>query len=515
MGKVFDIRIRKQLKPMNNTYKLYLIIALMGLGRSGFTCLSHGQSADALINKLVEKGILTQKEGQDLLAETAPSTNLLSASKWKLNDAIKNITLFGDVRFRYEHRSAQNFPAETGDPQSAYYRERFRYAVRLGLRGDLFDDFYYGLRLETSSNPRSPWATFGDDTANKSNSNFGTPSAKNSDGINIGQVYLGWHPTSWFDITVGKMPMPLYTTPMIWDSDINPEGAVEKFKLPLGNAELFANFGQFLYQDMDPDTATPSSDTFLLAWQVGVNAKLTKDISIKAAPALYSYTGVGHTNSNDQALGEHQVFTGQGFAGGNLNNVTINGVAFNQSAINDLLVFELPAEVNFKVGKYGARVFGDFAYNLYGDDRARAAFAAAPLTTLTIGNVTAPAGLARAYTGEDKAYQIGAAFGNLGLVYGQTSKKNTWEARAYWQHIEQYAVDVNLIDSDFFERSNEEGVYAALAYSITDGILGTFRYGYAHRINKDLGTGGINPDLPVLNPINNYHILQFDLTWRF
>src|SRR5690349_696523 len=164
MGKVFDIRIRKQLKPMNNTYKLYLIIALMGLGRSGFTCLSHGQSADALINKLVEKGILTQKEGQDLLAETAPSTNLLSASKWKLNDAIKNITLFGDVRFRYEHRSAQNFPAETGDPQSAYYRERFRYAVRLGLRGDLFDDFYYGLRLETSSNPRSPWVTFGDDT---------------------------------------------------------------------------------------------------------------------------------------------------------------------------------------------------------------------------------------------------------------------------------------------------------------------------------------------------------------
>jgi hypothetical protein len=76
-------------------------------------------------------------------------------------------------------------------------------------------------------------------------------------------------------------------------------------------------------------------------------------------------------------------------------------------------------------------------------------------------------------------------------------------------------VEVNLIDSDFFERANEEGVYGALAYSFTDGIIGTFRYGYAHPINKDLGTGGINPDLPVLNPINNYHILQLDLTWRF
>ena len=118
--------------------------------------------------------------------------------------------------------------------------------------------------------------------------------------------------------------------------------------------------------------------------------------------------------------------------------------------------------------------------------------------------------------GEDKAYQIGLGFGNLGLVYGQTSKKNTWEARAYWQHIEQYAADVNLIDSDFFEgRANLEGVYTAIAYSFTDSIIGTVRYGYAHRINNNLGTGGSNPDLPVLNPVNQYHLLQLDVTWRF
>jgi hypothetical protein len=106
--------------------------------------------------------------------------------------------------------------------------------------------------------------------------------------------------------------------------------------------------------------------------------------------------------------------------------------------------------------------------------------------------------------------------GNLGLVYGQTSKKNTWEARAYWQHVEQYAADVNLLDSDFFEgRANLQGVYAAFAYSFTDNIIGTVRYGYATRINNNLGTGGSNPDLPGLNPIRNYHLLQLDLTWRF
>jgi len=65
--------------------------------------------------------------------------------------------------------------------------------------------------------------------------------------------------------------------------------------------------------------------------------------------------------------------------------------------------------------------------------------------------VTSQTGLAHAFTQENMAYQIGFGLGNLGLVYGQTSKKGTWEARTYWQHVEQYAVDVNLIDSDFFE----------------------------------------------------------------
>jgi hypothetical protein len=296
-------------------------------------------------------------------------------------------------------------------------------------------------------------------------------------------------------MTVGRMPMPLYVSPLLWDSDINPEGAAEKFKYGVGDVDFFATFGQFLYQDSNPDHGIPSSDTFILAWQLGANVKLNKHLSFKIAPAIYNYTGVGQNN------GLNTPFSGQG-----LNGLNPNTNGFNQNGINNLLVLETPAEFNFKVGRYNARVFGDFAYNFEGADRARAAVRA-----------TAPGGgLTQAYTDENKAYQVGFGFGNLGLVYGQTSKKNTWEARAYWQHIEQYAADVNLIDSDFFEgRANLEGIYTAVAYSITDGIIATVRYGYANPINKNLGTGGSNLDLPVLNPIKNYNLLQLDVTWRF
>lgn len=461
-------------------------VSLAALGIALITAAGQTSPSEALVNKLVQKGILTESEAKELMSE-GTSTNAAAASKWKLSDSIKSISLYGDVRFRYEYRGADNAPG-SGASGSTYERERFRYAVRLGLRGDLYDDFYYGLRVETSSNPRSPWVTFGDDSNP-------TPSAKNSDTLAIGQVYLGWRVADWLELTVGKMPMPLYVTPMIWDSDINPEGAAEKFKHSIGNVDLFATFGQFMYQDSNPDNSTPSADTFLLAWQVGASVKLAKDVSFKVAPVLYTYTGQGQNN------GLNQPFSGQG-----LNGLNPNTTGFNQNGINDLLVLETPAEFNFKLGQRNARFFGDFAYNFSGDSRARAAVGA-----------TAPEGdLPYAVTGQNKAYQVGFGYGNQGLVYGQTSKKNTWEARLYWQHIEQYAADVNLLDSDFFEgRANLEGIYTALAYSITDSIIGTVRYGYARRINNSLGTGGNNSDLPVLNPVNNYNLVQLDLTWRF
>jgi len=472
--------------------RIIVIRALLWVGSLAFYAAGLAQTPDPALNALVKKGFLTEKEAKD--AWTESQSNLVNEaqmrmdeSKWKISDAIKSINLFGDLRFRYEYRGAANTPG-SGASGDTYYRERFRYALRIGIRGDLFDDFYYGLRVETSSNPRSPWVTFGDDTNP-------TPSAKNSDGIAVGQAYLGWRPNNWFEITVGRMPQPLYVTPMIWDTDINPEGFAEKFKYSVGNVDLFATLGQFDYQNVNPANSAVTSDPFLLAWQLGANFKLPKDTSFKIAPVLYTYTGAG------QSSGLGQPFSGQGILGLNPNTV-----GFNQNGINDLLILEVPAEFNFNVGRYKSRVFGDFAYNFSGDSRARAAVSA-----------TAPGGnLPYAVLGQNTAYQVGLALGNLGLVYGQTSKKNTWEGRVYWQHVEQYAADVNLLDSDFFEgRANLQGVYVAFAYSITGGIIGTARYGYAQPINNNLGTGGNNPDLPVLNPIKYYNLFQLDLTWRF
>lgn len=477
-----------------------------GFGVGAYAQPSAPQS-DPVVDALIQKGILSQDEAAKIEAEIAArQSNSLNqaampASKWKIADTIKNIQLFGDVRFRYEYRGADNLQ---GASPSTFYRERFRYAFRAGIRGDLFDDFNYGIRVETSTNPRSPWATFGNNTTGGSV----TPSDKAQSGINVGQLYLGWHPADWFEMTIGRMPMPLYVTPMVWDSDINPEGAFEKFKYNIGDVNLFADFGQFDYQDPGSATEVPSGDTFILAWQAGASAKINSTLSIKAAPVLYTYTGHGTSG------GLNLDYTGEGNATGGNPNFG-GGAAFNQNGINDLLVLEAPVEFNFELphtplGPLHARLFGDFAYNIDGDKRAEAA--------------TTTAGLPHTYKNDVKAYQVGFGIGSAGpvygptqgLVYGSTSKKNTWELRTYWQHIEQYSLDVNLIDSDFFEgRANLEGIYTSFAYSFTDSIIGTLRYGHADRINNNLGTGGNNLDLPGLNPIRNYNLFQADITWRF
>ena len=136
------------------------------------------------------------------------------------------------------------------------------------------DDFFFGLRLETSASARSTNVTFGDDAG---------PFGKTSDAINVGQLYVGYRGIRDVTLTAGRMPNPFVTTSMVWDGDINPEGLAQQYKhtfnLTFGGGsaaaadyskdgkgaapaisepykmsiEVFANFGQFVYDDSNPE----------------------------------------------------------------------------------------------------------------------------------------------------------------------------------------------------------------------------------------------------------------------
>jgi hypothetical protein len=559
-----------------------LLLAPTMLVASHATAADSAPSSDLLLNLFVEKGYVSKSEAdkvkaeaekrqaelnqyketaaalkaetEELRAEVATlraqadfsSTNDLPAlEKSKMSNALDKMVFFGDIRLRYESREAT-------DPKGGKISlSRERYSVRLGLRGDVFENFSYGVKLESSSNPRSSFNTFGNSSSG--GSTYQGPFGKSTAGLNISQAYISWQHDDWVNITFGKMPNPLYVTPMVWSSSINPEGAAETFKSTVGEADLFATFGQFIYEDTNPNQASPGyfgvqniqnpgnlysgngTPIFLLAWQAGLNYHFTKDISLKVAPVFYYYSGNGantYQTLNGVTPGFNNTYVGQGSTGGAAGysgypGGFYDGFTANQTGINDLKVLEIPVELNWSVSKMHLRFFGDYAYNLKGADRANAAYTASQAGQSVPGGTQTYAiqPIASPQTSDVKAYQIGFGIGSTnlvygpmqGLVYGNSSKKNAWELRTYWQHIEQYSLDPNLIDADFFNSNeNMEGFYAALAYGLSDNVIATVRYGYAERINNQLGTGGgAGLDIPQMNPIQKYHLFQLDLGVKF
>ncbi len=448
----------------------------------------RAQDAGALLDLLVKKRIITDQEAEEVRGELTREAATTSAGKWKLSAPINEVELYGDMRVRYEQRQGTTpdvMPGMPG-PGDTLKRSRERYRLRLGLRGTLMDDWFFGLRFETSTNPRSTNVSFADDAG---------PFGKTSDGAFVGQAYLGYTGIRDVRLTVGKMPNPLVTTLMVWDADINPEGLAEQWKhsytFSFGGGrpvklDLFVNLGQFVYDDVNPENPlgqrgvtggrlTPNSDNWLLAWQAGAKLNFPNNVYFQVAPVLYNYTGNGDS-FNAFYVGGQQGVT---------NTASMNT---NQVGINSLLILETPWEFGFKIGELPIRIFGDFAVNFDAADRAIAA-----------GHPEAQ--------DQRYAYQVGAGIGQL-------KAKHDWQLQAFWQHTEQYALDPNLVDSDFFDsRVNMEGVVVQAGYAISDAVIFNLSYGYGRRSDKSLGTGGAG-DIGI-NPLDKYQIFQADLNVKF
>jgi hypothetical protein len=507
----------------------------------------------SLLDLFVKKGFVTQDEANQVKAEAeAERTNSqdfsnVSLSNWKTSDGTGRMELFGDIRARYEDRKAE---APNGDNNIDMDRER--YSVRLGLRGALFDNFYYGVRLETGTSPRSSWVTAG---SSSSGTTYTGPYGKSTAGVNIGQVYMGWRQGNWMDITLGKMPNPLYTSTLVWSSSINPEGAAEKFKYTVGEADFFATFCQFVYQDFSGNNFASGGllgngalgqmvpNIYQIAWQGGLTYHVTDKLTAKAGATMYQYFGLkpGTITADTTTSYFSDAYVGEGayagpgssypiygWSGYGLPSIVLgdgsSGYPNNQVGLNNLLVLEVPFEVNYKFDKMVLRGFGDVAYNFEGSQRADAAAAGYSAYLSSLPPPGAKISGFSPQTSQVKAYQIGFGIGSTNVVYGQTqglvygtgSAKNAWELRAYWQHIEQYSLDPNLLDADFFNGlENMQGVYAAFAYGFSANVSGTIRYGFASRIDNQLGTGGTSQDIQQINPVQHYNILQLDMTVRF
>jgi hypothetical protein len=491
-----------------------LILATAIAGLFGASAAPASADMENLLDKLHEKGVLSDDDYNQMRTETraerraealkdasdaekAQKTKETSGSALKVPEALKSMELYGDLRLRYENRIAR----EASDAATSEERQRWRYALRVGLRGDVSDDFFYGVRLDTGTYGRSAWVTMADDnTAGTPATSKASQSNKTNDAVAVGLAFIGWKPADWVQVIAGRQSNPLFTSSMVWDPDITPEGLSEKFNYKLNdNATLFATAGQYLYSQIGKRTGAwtgsllnspnpglgSSQSTMLYATEVGGAYKFSENTAAKAAVNYYKYRF-----TNDET-----VFN---------SNFQGTGGSVNDLGIRNLQVVEIPLEFRFPVASMSGAVFGEYAWNI--DGKKRAALSATPQ-----------------FDGDNKAMMIGLSLAssgvpqalNQGPTLGSSAKKGTWEVRTYYQRIQQFALDQNMIDSDFFERTNMAGYFVAGAYSPANGIITTLRYGNAQRLNDNMSTGGFNDDSSAVGTINKYQIIQADLTLRF
>ena len=225
------------------------IVFTIGLGflLLGLTNLSFAATTgvDALIEKLVEKGVLDRQEGIKLKAEIADDEKIVREEGLKqgLPSWVQNIKLKGDLRLRYQNKHEKATGNYTKDTNIGRVR------MRLGLESKVNDKLNLGIGIASGSgDPRSTNISFGGYNEKKT--------------LVLDYAYAKYSPVPWLNFVGGKMLLndALWEpTDLIWDTDITPEGAVIQFNKSLGpKATVFMNTGALIVAtDTSSDNDAP------------------------------------------------------------------------------------------------------------------------------------------------------------------------------------------------------------------------------------------------------------------
>jgi polyhydroxyalkanoate synthesis regulator phasin len=229
---------------------------------------------DVLVNKLVEKGVLSASEGQIILDETKADVAKQNAKgeneaipKW-----IQNTKLGGDFRLRYQYN-------HTND--SLNDRHRGRIKLRLGIDGKVNDKLMVGVGLATGLNSTATTAADRIDAVRSTNASFDDSFAKKPFALDY--AYAKYTPYSWVEFIGGKFKNPLWMpTDLVWDGDINPEGGSINLKKELNSKlSVFLNTGIFVLDESN--SAGFNDDPMMYVVQPGFKYKATEKVSVKGA----------------------------------------------------------------------------------------------------------------------------------------------------------------------------------------------------------------------------------------
>lgn len=347
---------------------------------------------DMLLDKLVEKGVLSRQEAADLRSEMAEHREAANPqlAKGSPPESARDWTWKGDIRLRDEARNRVG----TGNDN---HRQRIRF--RYGFEGRVNDQLKVTGRMATG-NTTDPVST---------NQSFDTFFTKKTVVLDLANAeYTPEIPgLSKVSLIGGIMEGPLWTvSQLVWDSDLSWDGAAVKLSRELGPATLFSNAGVF---SLDTDE-TEAASLWVIQGGAAIQPfaeaepEVLKNLKLTTALAYHDY----RNTANSAKAGTDP----------------ITRAADNTAAAYDFNQLNPSLELASVVGGYPVSLFTDWAHN----------------TSVTGSS-------------SDDGYVFGLKIGKASSPFFSFADglnlKSGWEAGYYYERIEQDAAFDEFVDSDF------------------------------------------------------------------
>ncbi|MBI3850040.1 MAG: putative porin [Verrucomicrobia bacterium] len=442
---------------MNNTWKSSTT-ALALLFISAFAIPAVAQTSDALIDKLVQKGILTVKEAEELRVESAKSSAKTFASQMGSADWVNKLKFGGDFRGRYDGVFQDD--SNTGAGSATQDRDRFRYRVRYGITAEMTDHFEVGLRLGSGE--------IGSAAPSLGGSPFSANTTLNNDGsrkfIFVDLAYAKWKPDDWFSAQLGKMSSDFWFTDAVLDPDYNPEGAQEKISIALNKQNKIGfSAGQFVIAENFSGTGSGSAnqDVYLFVGQADWTAKWSDHLSSRLGVGAYAFANQDSVSTNLETFLNQNGTSAAGATAPHFNPIIARG------------------EVTYTFDS-GPLFDGPFPVTL---------------------------GAEYANNPGASSFGSGSEAWNLGLALGDAKKKGNWQLTYNYKHIGTAAVWHGLNDDDFGVNAKGgtgvAGHQIVASYRVANPLTMNLRVMRTEQINTPAGVS------------SQQTRLFFDLLWAF
>ncbi|TRZ49707.1 hypothetical protein D4Q80_01575 [bacterium] len=333
-------QLEKEERKMSKFLTMVLLVGFIALAL-GLNSLYAGE-VDILLQKLVEKGVLTAGEAQQIGTETKEQVKKeIAEGKFSsLPQWIQNTKLKGDLRLRFQNLHEKN----AGDISKDTTIGRIR--MRLGLDSKVNDKLKVGVGIATGTgDPRSTNITLGGTS--------GGDSAKPS--VYLDYAYAKYEPLPWLNFVGGKMLLSdvlWEPTDLIWDTDITPEGGVIGFNKTLNpKTSVFLKTGALV---LVADTSTVSGSMAYLV-QPGINYAFNDNLSLKGA-LTYEYFQTKGSVASTYSKGQ--------------NTKIGTSYAYNYSNINPALEFTIKEPFKaFGLNVENLKFFGEYVNNFAVSDK--------------------------------------------------------------------------------------------------------------------------------------------------